>query len=191
MKDERNPYSLNSKAVSEATFKLLDQRGVQIDEIAELVMLLQKKYYPNLTMEECVHNVEMVLSKREVQNAVITGIELDILAEEGKLHSPLQEMLVNDEGLYGVDEILAFSIVNVYGSIGFTNYGYVDKLKPGILERLNDKTSGQVHTFLDDIVGAVAAAASSRIAHRKQAEKEETFAEDGKEFNPLSEEDLE
>ncbi len=191
MKDERNPYSLNSKAVSEATFKLLDQRGVQIDDIAELVMLLQKKYYPNLTMEECVHNVEMVLSKREVQNAVITGIELDILAEEGKLHSPLQEMLVNDEGLYGVDEILAFSIVNVYGSIGFTNYGYVDKLKPGILERLNDKTSGEVHTFLDDIVGAVAAAASSRIAHRKQAEKEENFAEDGKEFNPLSEEGLE
>lgn len=191
MKDERNPYSLNSKAVSEATFKLLDQRGVQIDDIAELVMLLQKKYYPNLTMEECVHNVDMVLSKREVQNAVITGIELDILAEEGKLHSPLQEMLVNDEGLYGVDEILAFSIVNVYGSIGFTNYGYVDKLKPGILERLNDKTSGEVHTFLDDIVGAVAAAASSRIAHRKQAEKEENFAEDGKEFNPLSEEGLE
>lgn len=191
MKDERNPYSLNSKAVSEATFKLLDQRGVQIDDIAELVILLQKKYYPNLTMEECVHNVEMVLSKREVQNAVITGIELDILAEEGKLHSPLQEMLVNDEGLYGVDEILAFSIVNVYGSIGFTNYGYVDKLKPGILEKLNDKTSGEVHTFLDDIVGAVAAAASSRIAHRKQAEKEENFAEEGKEFNPLSEEGLE
>lgn len=188
MKDERNPYSLNSKDVSEATFKLLNQRGVQIDEIAELVMLLQKKYYPNLTMEECVHNVEMVLSKREVQNAVITGIQLDILAEEGKLLSPLQEMLVNDEGLYGVDEILAFSIVNVYGSIGFTNYGYVDKLKPGVLERLNDKTSGQVHTFLDDIVGAVAAAASSRIAHRKQAEKEEKFAKDGKEFNPLAEE---
>lgn len=191
MTDVRNPYSLNSKAVSEATFKWLDKRGVHIHEIAELVMLLQKKYYPNLTMEECVHNVEMVLSKREVQNAVLTGIQLDILAEEGKLFSPLQEMLVNDEALYGVDEILAFSIVNVYGSIGFTNYGYVDKLKPGILERLNDKTTGQVHTFLDDIVGAVAAAASSRIAHRKQAEKEVTFAEDGKEFNPLSKEILE
>ena len=81
-------------------------------------------------------------------------------------------MLANDEGLYGVDEVLAFSIVNVYGSIGFTNYGYIDKLKPGILEQLNDKSSGRVHTFLDDIVGAVAAAASSRIAHRKQADRE-------------------
>ncbi|MNC58882.1 Phosphatidylglycerophosphatase A [compost metagenome] len=124
-------------------------------------------------MEECVHNVEMVLSKREVQNAVLTGIQLDVLAEEGKLLSPLQDMIENDESLYGVDEILAFSIVNVYGSIGFTNYGYVDKLKPGVLKRLNDKTTGQIHTYLDDIVGAVAAAASSRIAHRKQAEREQ------------------
>ncbi|MEK5585085.1 phosphatidylglycerophosphatase A [Paenibacillus sp. FSL P2-0536] len=166
------PYSLNSKAVADATKVWLNKRGVNLQEIAELVMFLQKKYYPNLTMEECVHNVEMVLSKREVQNAVLTGIQLDMLAEEGKLLPPLQDMIENDEGLYGVDEILAFSIVNVYGSIGFTNYGYVDKLKPGVLERLNDKNTGQIHTFLDDIVGAVAAAASSRIAHRKQAERE-------------------
>ncbi len=173
MGDAKMPYSLNSKAVAEATNAWLIKRGVRLEEIAELVILLQKKYYPNLTMEECIHNVEMVLSKREVQNAVLTGIQLDVLAEEGKLFSPLQEMIQNDEGLYGVDEILAFSIVNVYGSIGFTNYGYVDKLKPGVLERLNDKTTGQIHTYLDDIVGAVAAAASSRIAHRKQAEREQ------------------
>lgn len=172
MADAKIPYSLNSKKVAEATKSLLHERGVTIPEIAELVMVLQKKYYPNLTMEECIENAEAVLSKREVQNAVLTGIQLDILAEEGKLLSPLQDMLANDEGLYGVDEILAFSIVNVYGSIGFTNYGYIDKLKPGILERLNDKSSGSINTFLDDIVGAVAAAASSRIAHRKQAERE-------------------
>lgn len=166
------PYSLNSKAVADATKFWLNKRGVALEEIAELVMFLQQKYYPNLTMDECIHNVEMVLSKREVQNAVLTGIQLDVLAEEGKLFSPLQDMIENDEGLYGVDEILAFSIVNVYGSIGFTNYGYVDKLKPGVLKRLNDKSTGQIHTYLDDIVGAVAAAASSRIAHRKQAERE-------------------
>ena len=170
--DANIPYSLNSKKVAEATRSLLKERGVKVEEIAELVMILQKKYYPNLTMEECMQNVDAVLSKREVQNAVLTGIQLDKLAEEGKLISPLQEMLANDEGRYGVDEVLAFSIVNVYGSIGFTNYGYIDKLKPGVLERLNDKTDGDVHTFLDDIVGAVAAAASSRIAHRKQAERE-------------------
>lgn len=166
-------YSLNSKQVADAAMQMLKDRGVTIQEIAELTHFLQHKYYPGLTLGQCIDSVERVLEKREVQNAIITGIQLDLLAEQGQLASPLQEMIKHDEGLYGIDEILAFAIVNVYGSIGFTNYGYIDKIKPGILERLNDKSTGEVHTFLDDIVGAIAAAASSRIAHRKQAEVEQ------------------
>jgi phosphatidylglycerophosphatase A len=119
-------------------------------------------------MSDCLHNVERVLSKREVQNAILTGIQLDILAEKKLLEEPLLSIIEIDEGLYGVDEILAFSIVNVYGSIGFTNYGFIDKQKPGILKYLNDKSTGKVNTFLDDIVGAIAAAASSRLAHRTE-----------------------
>ncbi|MDP7979266.1 phosphatidylglycerophosphatase A family protein [Bacillus sp. WLY-B-L8] len=152
--------------LQERALQLLQERGVKIDDIAELVYFLQKNYHPNLAMEECRYNVERVLSKREVQNALITGIELDVLAEKGLLSAPLQDIIHRDEGLYGVDEVVALSIVNVYGSIGFTNFGYIDKLKPGILKYLNDKSTGKVHTFLDDIVGAIAAAASSRLAHR-------------------------
>lgn len=165
-------YNLNSKEVARATEEWLAQRGVTKEQIGQIVMLLQKDYFSSLTLDECVENVEAVLSKREVQNAILTGIQLDILAEEGKLLPPLQDMIRHDEGLYGCDEILALSIVNVYGSIGLTNFGYVDKLKPGILKKLNNKKSGRIHTFLDDIVGAIAAAASSRIAHRKQEERE-------------------
>lgn len=144
---------------------LLIERGVELEDIAELVYYLQSDYHQELTMSECRHNVNRVLSKREVQNAVITGIQLDLLAEKGLLEEPLQETIVTDESLYGVDEIIALSIVNVYGSIGLTNYGYIDKQKPGILKELNDQSTGKVNTFLDDIVGAVAAAASSRLAH--------------------------
>ncbi|WP_424768100.1 phosphatidylglycerophosphatase A family protein [Paenibacillus sp. sgz302251] len=165
-------YSLNSRKVAEATDEWLAKRGVTKMAIAELVHFLQKDYFPNLTPEDCIVHVEAVLSKREVQNAVLTGIQLDMLAEEGKLMAPLQDMIKHDESLYGCDEILALSIVNVYGSIGFTNFGYVDKLKPGILVKLNSKTDGEIHTFLDDIVGAIAASAASRIAHRMQAERE-------------------
>ena len=146
--------------------KWLSERGVTIQDIASLVYYLQEKYHENLTMDDCITNVERVLSKREVQNAIITGIQLDVLAEKGLLEEPLQSIIETDESLYGVDEILAFSIVNVYGSIGFTNYGYIDKQKPGILNHLNDKSTGECHTFLDDLVGAIAAAASSRLAHR-------------------------
>lgn len=144
---------------------LLTERGVKLEDIAELVYYLQSSYHDELSMEECRHNVDRVLTKREVQNAVITGIELDILAEKKMLSEPLQETIASDESLYGVDEIIALSIVNVYGSIGLTNYGFIDKQKPGILKRLNDHSTGEVHTFLDDIVGAIAAAASSRLAH--------------------------
>ncbi|MEI3605480.1 phosphatidylglycerophosphatase A [Pseudogracilibacillus sp. SE30717A] len=143
----------------------LEDRGVTINDIAELVYYLQSGYFENLSMEVCIHNVNRVLSKREVQHAILTGIQLDKLAEENKLSEPLQDIIHRDEGLYGIDEVIAFSIVNVYGSIGFTSYGYIDKQKPGILKKLNDHTDGNVHTFLDDIVGAIAAAASSRLAH--------------------------
>ncbi|MFD2617910.1 phosphatidylglycerophosphatase A family protein [Terrilactibacillus laevilacticus] len=143
---------------------LLD-RGVKVQDIAELTYHLQRSYFPHLTIEDCIRHVEKVLSKREVQNGILTGIQLDRLTEKGLLDEPLQSMLKKDEGLYGIDEVVALSILNVYGSIGLTNYGYIDKQKPGILSRLNDKSTGDCHTFLDDIVGAIAAAAASRLAH--------------------------
>ncbi|WP_156647137.1 phosphatidylglycerophosphatase A family protein [Lentibacillus sp. JNUCC-1] len=155
----------DNKTLESVAREWLKQRGVKLEDIAELVYYLQAKYHEDLQMEDCLYNVDRVLTKREVQNAILTGIQLDKLAEDGKLDSPLQETIETDESLYGIDEIVAFSIVNVYGSIGFTNYGYIDKQKPGILKHLNDKSTGECHTFLDDIVGAIAAAASSRLAH--------------------------
>jgi phosphatidylglycerophosphatase A len=144
---------------------LLEERGVTIEDIADLVFFLQKEYIEKLDIELCIHSVNRVLTKREVHNAIITGIELDKLAEQKKLDYPLQTILEEDEGLYGIDEIMALSIVNVYGSIGFTNYGYIDKVKPGILKKLNEHDGVHVHTFLDDLVGAIAASAASRLAH--------------------------
>ncbi|GAA0351339.1 phosphatidylglycerophosphatase A [Alkalibacterium iburiense] len=150
----------------DTALSLLKERGVTLEEIAELVYDLQKPYLEEISMDLCLDNVRAVIRKREVQNAILTGIELDVLAEQGKLSSPLQEIIKEDEGLYGIDEILALSIVNVYGSIGFTNYGYLDKLKPKVIGRLDEHTeTNSTHTFLDDIVGAIAAAAASRLAH--------------------------
>lgn len=151
--------------------ELLLERGVTLNDIADLVYFLQADYHDNLTIEECLHNVNQVLAKREVQHAVLTGVQLDVLAEKNELSQPLQKIIASDESLYGIDEIVAFAIVNVYGSIGFTNYGYIDKQKPGILKKLNDHSTGEVHTFLDDIIGAIAAAASSRLAHAAADDK--------------------
>ncbi|WP_462258809.1 phosphatidylglycerophosphatase A family protein [Vagococcus teuberi] len=157
--------TIKKETLKKMSRQLLLDRGVTTKDIAELVYFLQEKYVQDLTLDMCLENVEAVLNKREVQNAILTGIQLDIAAENHQVLEPLQEILETDEGLYGIDEILALSIVNIYGSIGFTNYGYIDKVKPGILEKLNSHEGNQVHTFLDDIVGAIAAAAASRLAH--------------------------
>lgn len=149
--------------------ELLASRGVTIDDIAECARFLQADHFTDLKKEELLESVMSVLSKREVQHAVMTGIELDIMAEKKLLdNKDLEAILRRDEGLYGVDEVLAYGICNLYGSIALTNFGYIDKKKYGIIAKLNDagKDTGVVNTFLDDLVGAIAAAAASRFAHR-------------------------
>ncbi|QEK11590.1 phosphatidylglycerophosphatase A [Crassaminicella thermophila] len=151
--------------MKDIVIKMLKKRGVNLKDIAKLVYNLQSKYI-TLTIDECLVSVNKVLEKREVQHAILTGIVLDIYAENNNLPEPLLSILRRDEPLYGIDEILALSITNVYGTIGLTSFGYLDEEKPGILKSLNDPKNG-VHTFLDDLVAAIAAAASAKIAHSK------------------------
>jgi phosphatidylglycerophosphatase A len=147
---------------------LFAKRGVKISDITDIVYSLQKKYVSDLTMQICEDAVDRVLSKREVHHAILTGVELDMLAEKKQLSEPLQSLIDSDYPLYGIDEILVLSICNVYGSIGLTNFGYVDKVKPGIigvLDKLGKEDDHVCHTFLDDLIGAIAAAAASSVAH--------------------------
>ena len=160
-------YKYNMEELHVMTIKMLEGRGVVLEDIGKLVMTLQGKYYPDLTMEVCLDNVKAVLAKRETIHAILTGIALDEIAEKKGLPEPLQSIVESDEGLFGIDEIIPLSIVNLYGSIGLTNYGYLDKEKIGIIKELDEMKGGHVHTFLDDLVAAVAAASASRIAHSR------------------------
>ena len=93
---------------------------------------------------------------------------LDRLAEEHLLEAPLQDLVEHDDGLFGVDETIGTAIAMSFDTIGVTNYGYIDKLKVGLVGELDrkGKTSEAVTTFADDIVGALAAAAASKVAHK-------------------------
>ena len=150
----------------ELSRKKLIQRGVEIEDIAQLVFDLQKNYCPTITIDDCVNSINSVLDKREVAFAILTGIEIDMAAETKMFHE-INDVINDDYSLYGIDEILALSIVNVHGSIALTNFGYLDKLKPGIVGKLEEegKSKEKCHTFLDDIVCAIASSAASRIAH--------------------------
>lgn len=165
--ERRLTNRLNDVKKYEIIKERLKERGVTLEDIAQLTYDLQKPYVPDITMKLALEHVDRVVLKREVQHGILVGIELDVLAEKGLLSEPLHSMVMGDYGLFGVDEIIALSITNVYGSIGLTNFGYVDKLKPGIIGKLDNegKKGGRCNTFLDDIVGAIASAAASSIAH--------------------------
>ncbi|MGX1981507.1 phosphatidylglycerophosphatase A [Thermolongibacillus altinsuensis] len=163
---------VTSKEVTEAALRLLKERGVTVEDIAEIVYEMQSPYNKNLTMEECIESVEKVLQKREVQHAILVGIELDKLAEKKMLSEPLQTIVETDEGLFGVDETIALGAVLGYGSIAVTTFGHLDKNKIGIIKNLDTKRGKGIHTFLDDLVASIAASASGRLAHNLRDEEE-------------------
>lgn len=163
MSMKTKPSSLKAEAIS-----LLESRGVSLDEIVDCVYFLQQDYHQNLDKKILMESVLSVLDKREVQFALMTAIELDILTEKKKFENKnLEAVIARDEGLFGTDEVLAYGICNLYGSIALTNFGFIDKQKFGVVARLNEegKQGLKCHTFLDDMVGAIAAAAASRFAH--------------------------
>lgn len=130
---------VHSSVVEAATVEALERRGVKLEAIAEIVYEMQVPYNTDLTMESCLDSVKNVLKKRELQHAILVGIELDELCEQGKLSEPLQEIVESDEGLFGVDETIALGAVFTYGSIAVTTFGHLDKNKIGIINELDTK----------------------------------------------------
>ncbi|MDW0109423.1 phosphatidylglycerophosphatase A family protein [Sporosarcina aquimarina] len=159
---------VRSEIIAEATKAALQRRGVELEDIAKIVYEMQAPYNEELQLEQCVDSVVNVLKKRELQHAILVGIELDELCEQGKLSSPLQDIVQSDEGLFGVDETIALGAVFTYGSIAVTTFGHLDKNKVGIINDLDTKKGNHVHTFLDDLVASVASCAAARIAHRSR-----------------------
>lgn len=157
---------VSSEVVAKAARDALERRGVTLKDIAEIVYEMQFAYNEGLSLDRCIESVDKVLYKREIQHAILVGIELDELAEKKLLSAPLQQLVESDEGLFGVDETIALGAVFTYGSIAVTTFGHLDKQKIGIIQQLDTKAGEGVHTFLDDLVGSIAASAASRLAHR-------------------------
>lgn len=66
--------------------------------------------------------------------------------------------------MFGIDEALALQISEMYGTIGVTNFGYLDRVKSGIIKEF-DTDKHHVNTFIDDLLGAIVAAACGKLAH--------------------------
>ena len=146
--------------------KLLE-RGCSVEDIAAIAYQQQSRYNDNVDMQVCIESVEKILSLRDIFHLLQLGAEIDRLTEEGMFRGPIQDIMRYDLGVFGVDEIFGLDIARLYGAIGQTNFGDIDVNKHGIVATLNHdgkSNSTKCHTFLDDIVGAIAAAASTRVA---------------------------
>lgn len=164
------------KELYETVLNLLEERNVSLESIAELTYNLQEPYNPTITLDYCLDIVKGVLKKREIQHAILVGIELDRLTEQGLVSEPLRSIIASDDSLFGVDETIALGGCYGYGSIALTTFGFLDKNKPGIVGCLDSKTEGKVNTFLDDLVAMVASNASGKVAHNER-DREELKAE--------------
>lgn len=144
----------------------LKSRGVSVDDIAIIAYNQQKKYSDDISYQTCVESVLKILSYRDTFHHVQLGVQIDIACEKKLFEGPIQDILYYDLGLFGIDEVVGLDIAGNYGAVGKTNFGDIDVNKPGICKILNDegKERTHCHTFLDDIVGAIAAAASTRVA---------------------------
>ena len=158
---------------SETTTKVISEHferlGITVAKMAEIVYRDQKPYIDNLTEREASWAVSRVLNKTEFQDGLLVAIHLDKVAQMFNLmreHDPLMERLITDHPNFGADEHLAMSLAGLYGSIATTNYGYIDKTKPGIVGELNDmgKSGEYVTTMMDDMIGVIIASAEAKLA---------------------------
>lgn len=165
--NEQKKVFFSREEMLQLNVERLRSRGVEIEDIAKVAYDQQGRYNDHISMETCIESVLKILSLRDIFHLVQLGIDIDELAERGALSSPIQDIIKADLGMFGIDEIFGLNIASNYGVIGQTNFGDIDVNKPGIVQQLNEEgKSGSVHchTFLDDIVGALAAAASTRVA---------------------------
>lgn len=142
----------------------LHEKGIDLHQLSDIAYDLQHEFNPDITKEASYEMLIDVMHKRELLNNAMVALELDRLAEKGEIKEPLLSIIKNDSGVFGVDEALALQISNIYGTIGVTNFGYLDRVKYGIIKSF-DQDKKHVNTFIDDILGAIVAALCGKIAH--------------------------
>lgn len=143
----------------------LNSKGVTEEDIGKLAMGLQKKFLPEVPLEKYISATLEISKKWDILNCCMVGIALDKAASNKQLDEPLQTIMDEDLGVFAVDEVLAYyGFATLYGGIGITSAGWLDKEKSGIIAKL-DKDKNSVNVFLDDLIVGLVACVSAKIAH--------------------------
>lgn len=161
----KNNYIYPDEELYNYVINTLNAKGVTMTNIAEQAYRMQKRFYPELTVDDYAKQVPKVLKKRDVLNILAVGLALDEVATKKQLPQPLQEIVEHDAGIFGVDELLALCIAQMFGGLSISNTFYMDIAKQGIAKEL-DHAPG-VNVFIDDLISALAGAVIARNGHGK------------------------
>ena len=157
----------------------MEYRDITVTSLASEVYNLQKKFSPEITVEKCVDVINKILKRRDILQLMSVSFQLDNSANKLSLDSPLQEIVENDRGEFGVDELIAMAMCVEYGPIAITTFGKEDTNKHGDAKRLDaiQKNGGAIATFSDDICSALIACGAAKIAHDEENKRQETVSE--------------
>lgn len=150
--------------------KEFKELGISYSEIIDSAIEHQSKHFKSIPRSVAVERFSSIMHKREVLNIIMTALALDDLANKGMLPEPLQEVVAEDNGLFGVDELLGVGLSQYFGTISTTNYGYLDVNKTNTAKHLDSlqKSGKSITVFIDDIVSSLTACLESSIAHTLQ-----------------------
>lgn len=144
------------------------QQEVSFEAMAQIVLDEQRQKDPNMTFAAAAESINAVMKKRNVQFGFLMAIENDLRAQFNEMAEPLQSIIKEDRSTFGGDEQLALETASLYGTIGVTNFGYLDRKKKGFIKELDELGKSDPNittTFIDDMLSAVIAAAEARSAH--------------------------
>lgn len=149
-----------------------DELGVKLTDLAEIAKVKINCFRPEVELEPNLRAVKSVLSKREIQNSLITAINLDVLAENKLLVGPLQGMMLDDRGTFGIDELM-MNLADLYGTIALTNAEELDLHKTGIIKEVDElgKQTEWCTTFLDDQLCMIVGCAVGKLSHELEINK--------------------
>lgn len=141
----------------------LKERGINLDDMVEASLEMFVPHPGVETKDEAAkilrEELEELMNDVNICSLVIAGLRLEEDAKRGLIPGLTPSSYSKDPVFLIADEVLGMAIANyAAGTLGQFEYMRFDRAKPGILSKLGP--------FVDDVVGALIASASSRMYSR-------------------------
>ncbi len=139
----------------------LKERGIELDDLVETGMELftnSRSLSKKKVARALRRSLGRALSDVNVASLIIAAMRLDEEGKGGRIPSLNKEAFLKDPISLVTDETIGTAIANyIAGTLGVHNFLYYDRVKPGIMKKLEP--------FMDDAVGGLVSGVMSRILY--------------------------